>query len=83
MTKGVETRSSVTYLMKVVVVGEAVVVSLDPPCEGKVVISGVTKEVTKEHPAVIYMLPRGASYRASFIPADTSIDAVESKFTIV
>ncbi len=82
LTKGIETKTSVTHEMKVSAIGNVVTVALEPPCEGALEIHGETKELTLEHPAALYLLKEAGTHKVLFTPKDPCIKPVETLVNI-
>lgn len=78
LTKGIETKASVTHEMKVSAIGNLVTVALEPPCEGTLQVNGEIKELTLEHPAALYVLKDVGAHRVLFVPKDPCISPVET-----
>ena len=82
LTKGIETKTSVTHEMKVSAIGNVITVVLDPPCEGILEIHGEVKEITHKHPAALYLLKEMGAHRVLFKPKDPSMEPVETTVAI-
>ncbi len=81
LTKGIDTKASITYELKISVTGNVIAVSMDPPCPGVVVINGEAKSLSLDNPGVLFIAPAG-TYPVLFTPVDTAMSPVTSSVTV-
>lgn len=81
LTKGINTKVSKTYELKISSNGSIVTVIMEPPLEGTLLLNGDPKVLTLDSSAALYLLPNG-TYPVLFTPANPDMSPVTSSVTV-